>query len=157
VLSYILKGEAATLELGARLSPLMPAGSILLLDGPLGSGKTTLVRGLARGLGLSREYDVVSPTFTLLNLYPTPIPLYHADCYRLSPLEAEELDLPEQARNGILAVEWPENAALDIPRALRLRLDYAGPDARRADILAASPISDKIKKMMEMSPDFVSV
>jgi tRNA threonylcarbamoyl adenosine modification protein YjeE len=151
VLSYILNGETQTMALGARLSSLMFPGAVVLLDGPLGSGKTTLVRGLAHGLGLSEEYDVISPTFALLNIYPTAIPLYHADCYRLSADEAADLDLAGQARNGILAVEWYKNAALSECGALCLALDYRGHGVRQVNILAPRQISDKIKKMMTAS------
>jgi tRNA threonylcarbamoyl adenosine modification protein YjeE len=123
-------------------------GAVVLLDGPLGSGKTTFVRGLARGLGLSEEYDVLSPTFALLNIYPTAIPLYHADCYRLSADEAADLDLIGQSRNGVLAVEWYKNAALSEGGALCLALNYCGLKARQVNILAPRPIRDKIQKMM---------
>jgi tRNA threonylcarbamoyl adenosine modification protein YjeE len=148
-LSYILSGEEATLALGAKLASVLMPGSILLLRGPLGAGKTTLVRGLAQGLGLSQEYDVVSPTFTLLNIYPASIPLYHADCYRLSRLKAEELDFIEQAQDGILAIEWPENLGLEIAEALQVNLDYLDLEARRVNILASGPIRDKIQRLME--------
>jgi tRNA threonylcarbamoyladenosine biosynthesis protein TsaE len=103
---------AATFNLGAHLGNHLPAGSVLLLQGDLGSGKTTLVQGLGASLGITDA--IVSPTFTLVNEYPEArLPLYHLDLYRLDPCEVGALH-PEHYWQGqefplgIVAVEWPE-------------------------------------------------
>lgn len=105
-----LPNPAATLGLGEALSHVLTAGAILLLQGDLGSGKTTLVQGLAQGLGVSEP--VTSPTFALIHEYPEGrIPLYHLDLYRLNTEEVQQL-YPEyywqEATPGIVAIEWPE-------------------------------------------------
>jgi len=105
-----LPSPAATISLGEALSRILPAGAILLLQGDLGSGKTTLVQGLAQGLGITAP--VTSPTFALIQEYPEGrIPLYHLDLYRLNTSEVQQL-YPEyywqEAAPGIVAIEWPE-------------------------------------------------
>jgi tRNA threonylcarbamoyladenosine biosynthesis protein TsaE len=102
----------ATLHLGTRLAHWLPVGSVLLLQGDLGSGKTSLVQGLGTGLGITEP--IVSPTFTLVNEYPEArMPLYHLDLYRLSPAEVVELHPQHYWQGldfplGIVAIEWPE-------------------------------------------------
>lgn len=107
-----LPGTDATQKLGVWLGRSLPEGSILLLEGDLGSGKTTLVQGLGQGLGITEP--IVSPTFTLVNEYlEGRIPLYHFDLYRLQPPEVSSL-YPElywegqEFPLGIVAIEWAE-------------------------------------------------
>ncbi len=107
-----LPDETATQNLGAVLSRSLTQGSVLLLNGDLGSGKTTLVQSLGSNLGI-RE-PIVSPTFTLVSEYPEGrIPLYHFDLYRLQPEEVEELVLEtywegDEYPLGLVAIEWAE-------------------------------------------------
>jgi tRNA threonylcarbamoyladenosine biosynthesis protein TsaE len=124
------------MALGARLAATLPAGAVLLLHGPLGAGKTALVRGLATGLGLSEE-DVSSPTFTLVHEYRGGrLPLFHADLYRLPDgATLDDLGLDEVAADGILAVEWPERLAHVPPGAAHIRLDV-GDDGTRTIMIA---------------------
>ncbi|HWH25806.1 MAG TPA: tRNA (adenosine(37)-N6)-threonylcarbamoyltransferase complex ATPase subunit type 1 TsaE [Pseudolysinimonas sp.] len=92
-------------ELGARLAPLLRAGDLVLLDGELGAGKTTLTRGLGAALGARGA--ITSPTFVLAREHPTAsgVPLVHVDAYRLSTArEVEDLDLDWQG--AIVVVEW---------------------------------------------------
>ncbi len=119
----------ATRELARLLLARLPAGSLLLLSGPLGAGKTTLVQQL--GLELGANAQISSPTYTLIHEYPTPQgTLVHADAYRLD--DARELaalglaDYLERAR--LVVVEWGEELAELYPEALlvRLELDEAG-------------------------------
>lgn len=107
-----LPNPEATRSLGIQLGEYLPAGSVLLLEGNLGSGKTTLVKGLAEGLQISDLVD--SPTFTLINEYlDGRLPLYHFDLYRLNPQEASDL-YPEtywegiEVEPGVVAIEWAE-------------------------------------------------
>jgi tRNA threonylcarbamoyladenosine biosynthesis protein TsaE len=109
---------------------------VVLLSGELGAGKTTFVRGLARGLGADPE-EVASPTFVLLTCYPGRLVLHHADLYRLRGTGDErELGLEElPGPGGVLAVEWSERLSdLPWPRALRVTLEHAGGDARRVRV-----------------------
>lgn len=120
-----LAQEPATLALGRALGRSLRAGMVVLLIGDLGAGKTTLTRGLAAGLGVDPGYVIASPTFTLLNIYPGRLELFHADLYRLSPGEADDLELLDQAAAGVLAVEWPERAGQPWPaQAVRVELAH---------------------------------
>jgi len=108
-------------------------GEVVLLSGELGAGKTTFVRGLARGLGADPD-EVASPSFVLLTAYPGRLTLHHADLYRLRG-DGDEVDLGLDelpGPGGVLAVEWAERL-LRVPwRApLRVHLDHAGEDVRR--------------------------
>lgn len=113
-------GEAAMERLGQALASFLRPGDCLALFGELGAGKTCLVRGLAKGLGLD-ERLVSSPSFTLINEYPGEVPLFHIDAYRLdSPEELEELGLEEYWDGpGVTVIEWAER----IPRLPEDRLE----------------------------------
>ena len=120
------------------LARALPAGSILLLIGPLGAGKTSLVQGLAEGLGI--DEPITSPTFALAQHYPQGTPrLIHLDLYRLEqPSSADELFLQEEeeaiASDALMAVEWPERLGLKLPEAWQLELSHQG-DGRRAQLI----------------------
>lgn len=129
----MLPDAPTTVRLGMVLAELLPAGAVLLLQGDLGSGKTTLVQGLARGLGIAEP--VTSPTFALVQEYPEGrIPLYHLDLYRLSPAEVQQLQ-PEyywlEAPPGIVAVEWPERLPAWPPCYLHLHWQNGDLTGRR--------------------------
>ena len=123
---WALETLETTRALGRLLARELPTGAILLLSGPLGAGKTSLVQGLAEGLGISEA--ITSPTFALAQHYPQGEPLLvHLDLYRLEqPASADELFLQEEeeasATGALMAVEWPERLSLDLPEAWRLKL-----------------------------------
>ncbi len=107
-----LPDQEATQRLGQQLGIFLPAGTAILLKGDLGSGKTTLVQGVGKGLGITDP--IVSPTFTLVNEYTQGrLPLYHLDLYRLTLQEIEQL-YPErywegqEVFPGITAIEWAQ-------------------------------------------------
>ncbi len=128
----ILADEAATRAAGAALAPLLRAGDIVTLDGPLGIGKTTFARGLLAALGHAGE--VPSPSFAIVQPYElTPVPLWHADLYRINdPSELAELGLESVLDEGALLVEWPERAGKGaFPGALCLSFEPAPRGARR--------------------------
>lgn len=103
-----------TRRAGRALGVRLQAGDVLLLRGDLGSGKTAFTQGLAGGLGITQH--VKSPSFILAAQYNGRLPLYHADFYRLTdPAQAAELGFEEEARIGVLVVEWPERAPGEMP------------------------------------------
>jgi tRNA threonylcarbamoyladenosine biosynthesis protein TsaE len=107
-----LPDTAATLAFGRSLGETLPPGSVILLRGDLGAGKTTLVQGIGLGLGITEA--IASPTFTLVNEYTEGrIPLYHLDLYRLEGEEVRSLYLENYCEGievdlGIVAIEWSE-------------------------------------------------
>lgn len=105
-----------THEIGQELGALAEAGTVICLSGDLGSGKTALVQGLARGLGVPEDYYVTSPSYTLVNEYPGRLPLYHLDLYRIAdPEDVWDLGIEDMlAAGGVMAVEWPDR----LPRRL---------------------------------------
>ncbi|HZG39726.1 MAG TPA: tRNA (adenosine(37)-N6)-threonylcarbamoyltransferase complex ATPase subunit type 1 TsaE [Nodosilinea sp.] len=135
-----LPDAEVTQGLGLRLGQLCPAGTVLLLSGDLGMGKTTLVQGIGKGLGI--EELISSPTFTLINEYlEGRIPLYHVDLYRLDPVQVGGLELEgywdgSETEPGLLAIEWSERL-IDYPvSAIRLRLENGPSGGRRATLTA---------------------
>jgi tRNA threonylcarbamoyladenosine biosynthesis protein TsaE len=115
--------EQETEDAGREFARSLAVGAVVLLSGPLGAGKTAFVRGMARGLG-SNPGDVSSPTFTILHEYKGPhVLLFHADLYRLSVREVDELGLDDTAVEGILVVEWPERWAAPPRDAVRVSIE----------------------------------
>jgi tRNA threonylcarbamoyladenosine biosynthesis protein TsaE len=123
------RNKAEMLLLGEKLGELLVGGEVILLNGELGSGKTTLTRGIGRGLGIER--GVRSPTFQLLREYPGRLKLHHADLYRIGGMaEADELGLDELPnRDGVLVVEWAERG-FERSDSLSIQLEYAEPGRR---------------------------
>jgi tRNA threonylcarbamoyladenosine biosynthesis protein TsaE len=132
-----LEGLEQTAALGRRLAASLRPGDIILLEGPLGAGKTALVAAIARGLDSTD--DVGSPTFVLVRQYQGRLPLVHADLYRLDSVsEVAALGLLELSEDGVLAVEWAErDPSLAVAGALRLRLTPGDETTRLVDVLAA--------------------
>ncbi|MHB8377296.1 MAG: tRNA (adenosine(37)-N6)-threonylcarbamoyltransferase complex ATPase subunit type 1 TsaE [Dehalococcoidia bacterium] len=114
----------ATRRIGERIGRLLGAGDVVLLSGELGAGKTVLAQGIGRGLGVTDP--IKSSSFVIMNEYAGRLRLYHADLYRLEDAaQVAELALDELAADGVLAVEWPERAAAELPSEhLLVHLDY---------------------------------
>ncbi len=133
-----LPDEQATRQLGERLGQHLPAPTVLLLSGELGSGKTTLVQGIGAGLGIPGP--ISSPTFTLVNEYlDGRIPLYHVDLYRLSSAEADALYLDrywdeQETAPGLVAIEWAERLPIVPSDALGIALTYSTAGGRQATL-----------------------
>jgi tRNA threonylcarbamoyladenosine biosynthesis protein TsaE len=134
-----LPGAADTRELGRRLAQLLRAGDLVILDGPLGAGKTVLVQGIAAGLGVTGE--VTSPTFVIARVHrPAPsgrgLPLVHVDAYRLRSIaEVDDLDLDTGLDEAVTVVEWGEGKVERLADAhLRVRLSRHDDDTRTAVI-----------------------
>jgi tRNA threonylcarbamoyladenosine biosynthesis protein TsaE len=137
-----LPNAMATHALGMELGNTLMPGSVLLLIGNLGSGKTTLVQGLAQGMGI--RDSIVSPTFTVINEYFSGrLPLYHLDLYRLESTEVGELNLESywqgiETELGIMAIEWAERLSYLPSEYLRIELTYDRVDGRIAKILSGN-------------------
>ncbi|BAY47957.1 hypothetical protein SAMD00079811_55760 [Scytonema sp. HK-05] len=138
MMKIFLADAAATRKLGIALGQSLNAGNVILLQGDLGAGKTTLVQGIGFGLGISDP--IVSPTFTLINEYMEGrLPLYHLDLYRLEPKQVAALNLETywegvEVTPGIVAIEWAERMPYKPDSYLGVRLTYADEATRQAEI-----------------------
>jgi tRNA threonylcarbamoyladenosine biosynthesis protein TsaE len=122
---------AETEEVGARLASELQPGDVVLVSGELGAGKTTLIRGACRALGVTEP--VTSPTFTIGHRYAGRLPVSHLDLYRLEGLEGEEPGLLDDylTDDAVAFVEWPPTSEPALERiALRVRLAHEGGDRR---------------------------
>jgi tRNA threonylcarbamoyladenosine biosynthesis protein TsaE len=131
-------GPRDTEALGAELARELRAGDVVLLEGEMGTGKTTLVRGACRALGVTGP--VTSPTFTLGRRYEGRLAVSHLDLHRLGSLADEDPGLLADyvGPDRLAFVEWPEagaaELAADVPRLVRVRLAHAGGDRRTVEI-----------------------
>lgn len=130
-MTHSSNSEAETRAIAAALAPSLSAGSVVLLSGDLGAGKTAFVRGLAAGLGIDPD-EVTSPTFTLVHEYRGGrLPLIHVDLYRLDRAELDEIGLdPDLAVVGVTAVEWSERLTRPITGAVTVHIADRGGDSR---------------------------
>ena len=135
-LTLHLPSDEATAALGEWLAPRLGPGSCLLLEGPIGAGKTHLARALIRAR-LGRMEDVPSPTFTSVQTYEDDVDIWHADLYRLThPDEVLELGLDDAMATAICLIEWPDRLGSHLPpNAIRIALSSEG-DGRRAVVTA---------------------
>jgi len=132
----IISNEASfTMSLGEKLATVLPNGSTICFSGDLGAGKTTLVRGLAKGLHIS---DIVqSPTFNIMKVYfKGDRPLIHIDAYRLADINVDiGLDEYIGYESGITVIEWPDFISDLIPEnAIRISITHLGDDKRKIEI-----------------------
>jgi tRNA threonylcarbamoyladenosine biosynthesis protein TsaE len=128
-------GPGETEALGAALARALRPGDVVLLVGELGTGKTTLVRGAARALGVT--VPVTSPTFTIGQRYPGRVAVSHLDLHRLADLADEDPALlaDHLGPDRVAFVEWPQAGGPGLARgAWRVRLAHAGGDAREIEV-----------------------
>lgn len=158
-IKYTLVGVEQTRSLGIILGRTLDAGSVIFLEGDLGSGKTTLVQGIGLGLGITDS--IVSPTFTLINEYTEGrLPLYHLDLYRLQPQEVAALHLETywsgiEVALGIVAIEWADRLDYKPSGYLQIRLSYHEDGDRIVELF---PMGDfQIHYLLnQLSPSFPS-
>jgi tRNA threonylcarbamoyladenosine biosynthesis protein TsaE len=141
-----LEGAGATTALGRRIArALAPVtDGVLCLSGQLGAGKTTLVKGLAEGLGVAQAAEVTSPTFLRMTRFDGPPDLVHVDAYRMAgAADVHELGLDEDLAGGaVVVIEWPEMIADALPAdRLTLHLGHAGEHVRTVRFEAGGPAS----------------
>ena len=140
--SWILENHASTIKFGESLAQELSSIKVLLLEGPLGAGKTSLVKGIGKGLRISEQ--ITSPTFALSHHYlQGKRALFHLDLYRLEePSAANELFLQEEEMsnqcNGLLVIEWPSRLTIAIDNACKIRIIYLANEGREIQILSSS-------------------
>jgi tRNA threonylcarbamoyladenosine biosynthesis protein TsaE len=137
---YITSSQEETFDVGYELGKKAKKGDIFGLIGDLGTGKTILAKGIAKGLGINEE--ITSPTFTLLEVYEAAIPLYHFDLYRISDdSELENLFFEEYwYGDGVSVIEWAERAMKRLPNDIFIiRLEYTGKNRRKITIEHPDP------------------
>jgi tRNA threonylcarbamoyladenosine biosynthesis protein TsaE len=136
--SHQTSGPQETEATGAELAKRLVPGDVVLLEGELGAGKTTFVRGAARELGVTAT--VTSPTFTIGQRYPGAVPVAHVDLFRVADLGAEDPELLAGylASDTITFVEWPAHGEAEIAAlgriAARVTIEHAGGDLRTITI-----------------------
>jgi len=135
---HTVESPEAMFELGKRIGSLCKAGDLILLNGPLGAGKTVFVQGLGASLGID---DVTSPTFVISRIHKAKLPLIHVDVYRLleagkASLYLDDLDLDSPREEAVTVIEWggEESARLGDDR-LEVVIDRSE-DARKVSITA---------------------
>lgn len=135
----VSRNSEETVRIGRILGTCLKAGDIVALIGELGTGKTCLTQGIARGLDISESYAVTSPTFTLINEYPGRHILYHFDVYRLEGSgDLEDMGYEEYFYGkGVSVIEWAEKIADIIPEtAITIEISFLDENTRRLEISA---------------------
>jgi tRNA threonylcarbamoyladenosine biosynthesis protein TsaE len=128
-----------TRAFGRRLAAVLRPGDLVLLAGPLGAGKTALAQGIGAGLGA--QGDITSPTFVIARVHRGPVPMVHADAYRLGDrpdprLEIDDLDLDASADDSVTVVEWGEGLVEQISDDhLLVRINRRDDDTRVIDLV----------------------
>jgi tRNA threonylcarbamoyladenosine biosynthesis protein TsaE len=129
------RNRKETILLGERIGKSLKAGDVVALSGELGAGKTTLIQGIAKGLGI-KDW-VTSPTFTIINEFKGPVDLYHMDLYRIDRIdEAIEEQMEEYfTKGGVTVIEWAEKAGPILPEGtIEINLKILSDDERKIDI-----------------------
>lgn len=148
-MTYMTTNAEETIRLGERIGRILSDGIVIALIGKLGAGKTTLVKGIARGLGVKEL--IHSPTFTLIHEHKGRIPLYHFDLYRIT--EKEELhDIGYEEYfygSGVTVIEWPEKI-IDLLPPDHLEIHITGEDDHRDfEFHAKGAISKEILRLIQ--------
>lgn len=128
-----------TRSFGRRLASVLRPGDLVLLTGPLGAGKTAMAQGIGAGLGV--QGAITSPTFVIARVHRGPVPMVHADAYRLGDrpdprAEIDDLDLDASAGDAVTVVEWGEGLAEQLnDEYLQVRIDRRDDDTRVVDLI----------------------
>jgi tRNA threonylcarbamoyladenosine biosynthesis protein TsaE len=127
-----------TERIGLEIAKSLPVPGVVLLRGSLGTGKTTLTRGIARGLGINDPSLVNSPSFTLINVYRGRCPIYHVDLYRLDgERDLYSIGLDDfLGSEGVTIIEWSERLPYEFPNATVVEIEDFGDDRRVLHVLS---------------------
>jgi len=151
-LTLISNSAEDTQVIGKIIGEYLRGGDVVALIGELGSGKTCITRGIARGIGVSEKYRITSPTFTLINEYPGRTTLYHLDIYRLSGLQdLEDMGYEEYFySDGIIVIEWAEKIKEILPReCFNIYLRYLDENKRELKISGRRNTMEKISEELK--------
>jgi tRNA threonylcarbamoyladenosine biosynthesis protein TsaE len=136
-MDFFTNSSEETIAKGREIAEKLRPPTLLLLSGDLGSGKTTLTKGIISGLGAAKEEEVTSPTFTLVHVFHNHCKVYHVDLYRVENFQGlESLGLEDAlSEKAIIIIEWSERFSFrsDWPR-VEIHLEHAGSDSRRIAI-----------------------
>ncbi|VAX18053.1 TsaE protein, required for threonylcarbamoyladenosine t(6)A37 formation in tRNA [hydrothermal vent metagenome] len=137
--------EEETIALGEKLGCALVAGDVVSLSGGLGAGKTTLTKGICKGLGVDEKRPVRSPTFAMINDYQGKIPVRHADLYRVEGEdELETIGLFDSAIIGVTIIEWGDKLDRDDTSGMiTVKINDLGDSAREIIIVAPRKVIDK--------------
>ena len=138
-----------TIDFGSRLAKIIQPKDIFCLSGDLGSGKTTLVKGLTKGLKVKSAY-VNSPTFVLMNIYEGKLPVYHFDLYRVEGKELLNIGYEEYFYgNGVSVIEWAERLGKQMPKEFfQIQLEHAGENERKIILTAKGKLlNERLEKI----------
>ena len=136
MMTFISQNEDETIQFGKKIADLLTEGMVILLEGDLGVGKTTLTKGLALGLGIKK--NITSPTFTIMKVYHGKHTLYHIDAYRLEGVD-QDLGFEDYIYDdGITVIEWPEYFDMSLIREyLKINISYMDEGKRKLVLQAA--------------------
>jgi len=151
-ITVISRKSGATRAIGTVLGQQVRSGDVIALMGDLGTGKTTLTQGIAKGLSVPEEYYVTSPTFTLINEYPGRLILYHFDVYRLEgACDLEEMGYEEYFYGkGVVVIEWAEKLIDILPEeALYIHLTRISDEVRELSISCRPERALILKRVFE--------
>jgi tRNA threonylcarbamoyladenosine biosynthesis protein TsaE len=149
----ITQSEKETLVFGKKIARCLDRGAVIALHGDLGSGKTTLTKGLVAGLFPRKKITVKSPSFALVNQYQGAYPVYHIDCYRLEDAEdLEQIGIDEfMYGSGISIIEWPEKISrLLPPETLHIYITALHETARGFLVRGRSELLEKIRRRVNV-------
>ena len=154
-LQVVSRNTVDTQTLGEDVGRLLEVGDIVCLYGELGSGKTVLTKGIARGLGVAPERTVRSPSFVLMQRYQGRVPLYHADLYRLDrPIDIEDIGLREVlGGDGVAVIEWADKLEASLPaERLEITLAHQTEDTRLITITPQGTRYHELLKRWQSRP-----
>ena len=151
MVEFITQNEQETINIGYKISSLFEAGTVVAFIGDLAAGKTTIIKGIAKGLGILR--DVESPTYTLVNEYNGNLKIYHMDCYRETNIEGWlEIGIEDYFYgDGVALVEWADRIDELLPEnsiKINIQHDMEKLDNRKFSITSTKEIEQNIRKLI---------
>ncbi len=154
MITFVSNSPSETKKIGGGIGRLLRENDVVALEGDLGSGKTTLVKGIAKGLGVSSEREVASPSFILIHEYQARKKIYHIDWYRLKSVQGMDALLAEECfrSQGVALVEWADRGKTILPsERILIRLKHRGPVTRAITVSAKGqkyePFLRSVKKL----------